>query len=134
MKLSKTAKTMCCVLLGLCAFFLVAGIAVSVLIYNFETPAVYAAGLLAGTILSVAKVVLIEKMLNHAADIAEAKSARNYGALSVTFRNLLTVGVLLLVFFFRDVFGLFGAIIGILSLQLASYITGFILRKDTTQV
>ena len=134
MKLSKTAKTMCCVLCGLCAFFLVAGITVSVLIYSFETPRAYAAGLLAGTLLSVVKVVLMEKMLNRAADIAEAKSARNYGALSVTFRNLLTVGVLLLVFFFRDVFGLFGAIIGILSLQLASYITGYILRKDSAQI
>ena len=132
--LSKTAKIMCAVLLCLCAFFLIAGIAVSLLIYPFDPPGPYAVGLFIGTVLSMVKVVLMEKMYSHAADIGEGKSARNYGALQVLFRNLLTLGVLLMVFFFRDIFGLFGTIIGILSLQLTAYITGFILRKDSAQV
>ena len=125
---------MCAVLLCLCAFFMVVGIAAASFIYPFEPPATYAAGLLIGILLSIFKVALMEKMLNHAADIGERKSARNYGALQVTFRNILTLGVLLMVFFFRQTFGLFGTIIGILSLQLAAYITGFILRKDTTRI
>ena len=134
MKLSKTAKIMCCAVVGLCAFFLGAGLVASSRIYPFEPPGPYAVGLFTGTLLSLVKVVLMEKMFSRAADIAEAGSAKKYGALQVTFRNLLTLGVLLMVFFFRDTFGLFGTIIGVLILQPAAYITGFILRKDTTRV
>ena len=134
MKLSKTAKVMCSALFGLCAFFMAAGIAATNLLYRFEPPGAYAAGLLAGTLLSVVKVVLMEKMLERAADTADAKSAKSYGSLSVTFRNLLTIAVFLLVFFFRDIFGLFGAIIGVLLIQLAAFVTGAILRKDETKV
>lgn len=125
---------MCGVLLCLCVFFLAAGLTVTLAVYRFEPPGAYAAGLLAGTLLSAVKIVLMEKMLDRAADTADAKGAKSYGALSVTFRNLLTVAVFLLVFFFRDIFGLFGAIIGVLLIQLAAFLTGIILRKDSIKV
>jgi len=41
--------------------------------------------------------------------------------------------VLLCVVFFPGVFGLFGVIIGILSLQAAAYVTGYLMRgKEET--
>jgi hypothetical protein len=132
--LSRTAKIMCGALLALCVFFLMAGLSAISFLYPFEQPLAYSIGLVTGTLLSVAKVILMEKTLNRAADMGEFKSARNYGALQITLRNVLTLGFFLAVFFFREVFGLFGAIIGVLSLQAAAYITGFILRKDSAQV
>ena len=76
----------------------------------------------------------MERSLNHAADMADYKQARGYGSMQVVFRHLLTIGVFLLVFFFPRVFGLFGTVLGVLSMQLAAYITGFILRKDSARI
>jgi len=128
--ISATAKVMCASLAALCAFFLAAGISVSLFLYPFEPTRAYASGLLTGSLLSAVKIVLMERMLNRAADSADSASAKNYGALSVVFRNVLTLGVLLIVFFFRDIFGMFGAIIGVLLIQPAAFVTGFIMRKD----
>ena len=132
--LSKTAKVMCAALAALCAFLLAAGLSVILWVFPFEPAAAYAIGLVAGTLLSAAKVVLMERSLNRAADIGEFTGARNYGLAQVMLRNMLTLGFFLLVFFFRPIFGLFGAIAGVLSLQPAALITGYLLRKDSTQV
>ena len=125
---------MCGVLTLLCAAFLAAGLLATAFIYPFEPPGPYAAGLFTGMMLSVARIILMEKSLNRSADIGEFHGARNYGAAQVVLRNLLTLGVLVMVFFFRQVFGLFGAIIGILSIQPAALVTGYILRKDSAQI
>ena len=132
--LSKTARIMCSVLLGLCAFFIAAGWLVITWVYPFEPAPAYAVGLISGTLLSAFRVVLMEKSLNRAVDMGEYDKAKSYGALQVLLRNLITLGFFVLVFFFRQVFGMFGAIIGVLSLQLSGYLTGFILRKDSTKV
>ena len=132
--LSRTAKIMCAALAALCAVCMAAGLLVIFRLHPFETPAAYAAGLLSGTLLSIAKVALMERSLNRAADMGELGNARNYGAFQALSRNLLTLGLFLLVFFFRNVFGLFGTIIGVLSLQPAALITGFVLRKDSAKI
>ncbi|MCL2166734.1 MAG: hypothetical protein FWH49_05540, partial [Clostridiales bacterium] len=113
---------------------LAAGLSVILWVFPFEPAAAYAVGLLAGTLLSAVKVALMERSLNRAADIGEFTGARNYGVVQVMLRNMLTLGFFLLVFFFRPVFGLFGAIAGILALQPAALITGYVLRKNSTQV
>ena len=132
--LSVTAKIMCSVLAGLCAFFMAVGLIVNKFVISFEAPAAYAAGLLIGTALSMVRVIMMERSLNRAADMEDYDHARSYGSMQVFIRNLVTVGVFLLVFFYRTVFGLFGTIIGALSIQLAAYITGFFLRKDSAQI
>ena len=134
LSLSKTAKIMCGVLAGLFAVSLAAGLAIGILLIPFEPPRAYTIGLLTGTLLSAVKVILMEKSLNRAADMGEFGSARNYGFLQVSLRNLLTLGFFLLVFFFNHIFGLYGAIIGVLSLQPAAAVTGYILRKETAQI
>lgn len=131
LNLSETAAVMCTAIGGLFILFLAAGLTVSSLIYPFERPAQYALGLLMGCLLSAAKVVLLEKSLDRSVDM-EGKTAQGYANLMAVLRYLLTVAVLLLVFFFRDVFGLFGAIVGILSLQVAAYITGHIIKKRSS--
>ncbi|MDR2931923.1 MAG: ATP synthase subunit I [Oscillospiraceae bacterium] len=128
---SKTAAVMCYALGGLFLFFLVIGLLVSVFIYPFEAPAPYALGLFVGCASSVLKVILMEKSLGKAADMEE-KGAKNYGALMAMSRYFLTIAVFLLVVFFRDIFGLFGTIIGVLALQFSAYIANFVLRKNSS--
>lgn len=128
LKVSKTAATMCAAIGGLFLLFLAAGLLVTMLLYPFERPLPYALGLLLGCLLSAAKVILLEKSIGRSVDM-EGKTARGYASLMAALRYLLTIAVLLLVFFFRDVFGLFGAIIGLLSLQAAAYITGHIVKN-----
>lgn len=131
LNLSETAAVMCTVIGGLFILFLVVGMTVSALIYPFERPAQYALGLLLGCLLSEAKVVLLEKSIDRSIDM-EGKTAQGYANLMAVLRYFLTVAVLLTVFFFRNVFGLFGAIAGILSLQVAAYITGHVMKKRGT--
>ena len=129
---SKTARTMCLVLCCLFAALLAAGLLVCNFIYPFERPLPYTIGLVAGTLLSMLKVVLMEKSIGRSFDM-EGGSAKNYAALQAILRYLLTIVVLLGVVFFPGVFGLFGVIIGILSLQAAAYVTGYLMRgKEET--
>lgn len=128
LNISETGVIMCAVIGCLFVLFAVAGLLVSVLIYPFERPAAYVSGLLVGCLLSAVKVILLEKTLDRSADM-ESGMAKGYASLMAILRYALTIGVLLLVVFFRGVFGLFGIIIGILSLQAAAYVTAFIIRK-----
>lgn len=131
LKVSETAATMCAAIGGLFLLLLAAGLLATTLIYQFERPLPYALGLLLGCILSAVKVVLLEKALDRSVDM-EGKTAQGYASLMAALRYMLTIGVFLLVFFFRDVFGLFGAIIGVLSLQISAYITGHIINKRSS--
>jgi len=129
---SKTARTMCRALCCLFAALLTAGLLVCIFIYPFERPLPYTIGLVTGTLLSILKVILLEKSIGNALDM-EGGSAKNYVALQSVLRYLLTIAVLLCVVFFPGVFGLFGVIIGILSLQAAAYVTGYLMRgKEET--
>lgn len=127
-RVSETAAIMSGAICVLVVFFLAAGHLVIKLFYGFEQPLPYTLGLLLGGLLSVSKVILLEKSLEHSLDM-EGKKAQGYAGLQATLRYLLTIGVFLLVFLFPHVFGLFGAIIGVLSLQGAAYLTNFVLNK-----
>lgn len=129
LKLSNTAAIMCAVIAGLFLALLFLGLGVILLLYPFEQPLPYFLGLLAGCLLSAVKVVLLERSLGHAVDLPEEKQAKNYGHLHAILRYFLTAAVLLVVILFPKVFGLFGMILGILSLQISAYITGFIVRR-----
>lgn len=126
--LSATAKIMLAVIAALFGALLGIGLAVTLLVYRFEAPLAFGVGLLAGCALSAVKVILLEKALTKAVDMGKQK-AQNYTRLQVIARYGLTTLVLLGAVLFPKVIGLFGIIAGILTLQLASYITGMIVRR-----
>ncbi|MCL1849709.1 MAG: hypothetical protein FWF83_08620 [Clostridiales bacterium] len=121
-------------LLCLCAFFLFAGLIVTMLLYPFEPPLPYGIGLIAGTALNLLKVRMMESSLNRTADMGDSRQAKNYGAMQAMVRNLMTLALFALVFFFRDIFGLFGTVIGVLYMQIAAYAAGYLIRKDRIKV
>ena len=120
---------MCLVIAGLYAALLMLGLLVTLIIYPFEAPLPYALGLTLGCLLSLGKVILLEKALDRSLDAGEEKSAKNYAHFQSILRYLLTIAVLLVVVLFPRVFGLFGVILGVLSLQISAYITGAIVKK-----
>ena len=132
--LSKTARLLCALLVILGMGFLVLGIVITLWIYPFEPAPAYAIGLTVGICHSMLKVVLMERSLNRAADMVELASARGYGAMHAIFRNFLTLALFVLVYLFRDILGMFGAIVGALALQPAGYIAGYLLRKNSIKV
>ena len=121
-------------LLCLWALFMVGGLAVTLLLYPFEPPLAYSVGLVAGTALNLAKVRMMETSLDKAANMGDRKQAQNYGALHSLIRNLMTLALFALVFFFRKVFGLFGSVIGVLFMPIAAYSAGYLIRKNRIKV
>lgn len=124
-KLSKTARSLM-LLIG--AFFILAGAAgvlVILFVFEFEKPAPYLMGLALGCISSLIKAWLLERALNNAVDM-EKERARNYALAQWVIRYALSIAVLAPVVIFPDIFGLFGAILGILSLQISAYAVNLI--------
>jgi len=128
LRISKTASVMIRVLAGLFAALLVVGLLVIHFIHPFERPLPYCVGLLLGHAISAVKVILLDKSINHALDM-EGKQAKNYAGLQSILRYFLTIAVLLGAAFLSDFIGLFGVILGILSLQISAYIANAVLKK-----
>ena len=129
--LSKTGAIMCKALVALFVLLLIAGLLVIRFLYAFERPLPFAVGLLLGCALSALKVVLLEKSLSRSLDMAE-KDANNYSSLQAILRYGLTVAVMLSAVFLPRYVGLFGLILGVLSLQPSAYITSFILSRSAS--
>ncbi len=127
-ELSITAQIICKALAVLSLILLVVGLVVTFFLYPFEKPLAFVVGLLAGTILSVLKVVLLEKSLTKSMDM-DGKTAKNYSNFQMVARYFLTILVLLVAAFFRNVIGIFGTVAGILALQPAAYIAAWRIRK-----
>lgn len=128
--LSPTARIMCASLGGLFLAVLLVGLIIAGLVYPFEAPLPFALGLLAGTLLSMWKVILMESSIAKVVDM-EGKASQTYASFFAMLRYILTAVVLVCAFLFKTVIGPFGAVIGVLNLQIAAYITGWLLRKDT---
>lgn len=126
--ISRTASALCKAVTGLFFLLLAGGLLVIYLVYPFERPLPYCMGLLLGSALSICKVLLLERSLGRAVEMEE-KTAQGYAALQAAARYLLTMAVFGGVVLFRDKIGLFGAILGVLSLQFAAYIAGASLNK-----
>lgn len=133
-KLSKTAQIMLTADVAVCFVLMILGLLVINLIYRFEGSLPYAAGIMIGCIHSLIKIVLLEKSINRTLDISangehEAKKASGIAYLHYVGRFVLTGAVFALVIIFPSIFGLFGAIIGVLSLQAAAIAANIILQK-----
>jgi len=130
-RLSQTAVIMMTVIAGLFGALLPCGLAVIWLVYRFEGPLAFGVGLFAGCALSMLKVYLMERALSRALDM-EAGKAKGYASLQALLRYGLTIAALvgagLCARRWPQAVGLYGAIAGTLTLQLASYITSFVLK------
>jgi len=136
-KLSRTARIMIAALVIVFAALLVLGLTLILFVIPFEKPLAYVAGLTAGSAVSVIKIILMDRGLNHIADMGEAgkhSGARNYAALQVFLRNALTVAVFATAFLFKEIIGPFGVIFGILSIQASALIAGFLLRHESAKI
>ena len=135
LKISKTAAIMMEVVMGLFLLFLVCGLLIAGIVFlitghviRFESPLAYGIGLFVGCLLSVIKIFLLDRSLNRLLDM-EGGKAKALGSLQSILRHVLTLGFLLSAFIFPDYIGRVGIIIGVLSLQVASYITTHRLKK-----
>lgn len=126
-KLSKTANIMLFTVAGVCLVLLVVGLIVTLFIYPFEKPLAFALGLAAGGVMSLLKVVLLDRSIDHSVDM-ESKQAQNYARLQAIARYGLTLVFVAAIVVFPKVIGLFGAIMGMLSLQLGAYIANMVIK------
>ena len=116
---------------AICAGLLILGLAVIFYIYAFEKPLPFAVGMGMGLIHTIVKIITLEKSIqktvdlekNHAVIMARLLSAARFG---------ITILIFVPVLLFPGIFGLFGTIAGVLSLQLCVYPTHFLLRNDTS--
>ncbi len=80
-------------------------------------------GLLAGTFLSMIKLIMLDSAIDKSLDMASS-DAKNYIFARYLLRYLLTALFLFLVITNKN-FSLCGFIIGLLSLQISAYVVGF---------
>lgn len=115
----------------MCLVCFLAGLGVIAFIYPFEGMFQYGMGLLLGGACSVVKIILMQKSLEKTLDM-EANAAETRGKLHVALRYFFTVGAVVPAILFRDIFGVVGLIVGLLSLQAAALIASrFPMRGDT---
>jgi len=127
LKISKTAALMCTVIAQLFLALLFIGSLIIIFVYPFENLTMYAAGLLAGCLLSFFKVVLLEKAIGKSMDM-ENKNAQLYAGLQAFVRYGLTLLAFLPALF--GLAGVWGLIAGVLVLQIAAYITNYKLKDE----
>ena len=127
--ISGTAAIMLVSLCGLFALLLAAGLLVSSFVYPFEQPLPYAVGLLLGIVSSMIKVVLMDRSINRSVEL-EGRRAQGYATLHTLLRTGVTILFMLLAVFLPKFVGVFGIILGILSLQFTAYIANAVLKKN----
>ena len=126
--LSRTGRVMIMWVIAVCLAFMAAGLLAIRFLYPFEGSLPFILGLALGCAHSVVKTVLLEKSLSRVFDM-EKKGAESLGRLHFFGRYLLTAAVFVVVILSKGAIGLFGAIAGVLSLQIAAYITGSLLKN-----
>jgi hypothetical protein len=126
--LSRTSRVMIMWVIVLCLAFLLVGLAVIYALYPFEGGLPYFLGILAGGAHSIIKIVLIEKSLSRILD-AQKEGAESIGRLGFFGRYILTGVVFAAALLSRGAIGVFGTVVGVLSLQIAAFITGNLLKN-----
>ena len=116
---SDTAKALIKGIIILSAIGMAAGIAVCILIG--ANPLFYAIGLAIGVIMSVAKVIMLERAIGKVILLEEKNQARNSMRMAYMSRLMLTAVLLFVALFFFELTGLAGAAVGTLALTLSAY-------------
>ncbi|RVU54372.1 ATP synthase subunit I [Anaerosphaera multitolerans] len=127
-KLSRTAQLMIYSLIALIFIFLALAFIVNKF-YLFEPMDKFSLGLVTGTLLSIYKVVSMEKSINKIVSMEE-KQANLKNQLYFLLRYFITFIYVAIVIIFRDYIGVFGAIIGMLSLQVSAYMANYLLTRE----
>jgi hypothetical protein len=112
----------------ICFVLLIIGLVIINFVYPFEGSLSFAAGIGIGCIHSVAKIILLEKSISKTLNL-EKQNATNMERLHYMGRYFLTAAVFAVVILLRQYFGIIGAVVGVLSLQLSAYAASFILNK-----
>ena len=118
---SRTALAMCVCEGVVFVVLLLAGVLVSALAYPFEPPGAYASGLALGCAFATLKILSLDRSLARALDMGPR--AKNYAALFASIRYIATFAAFVPAIALPSVFGLFGTIAGVLSMQLSAYLT-----------
>jgi len=126
--LTVTARTMLLSALAVCFVFFIAGFAaLSIFKIQIETPAAFSIGLACGCALTLVKIVWMEKAISKSLD-SDKNGAKIFAFLSYLLRFALTFALLALAFLFRETVGVIGAAAGIISLRVAAFVAGRVLR------
>lgn len=125
--LKQTARYMMYGVAGLTVLFLLVGLVVIQFIYPFEPPLAFSLGLVLGSLLTVFKIYLLQRSIQQAVD-QEEHAAKNYATLQFLLRHGLTLGFLVLCVL-SDHVGLFGGILGFLTMQFSAYIANYLLSR-----
>jgi len=128
LNLSRTSRVMLMWVIAVNVAMLGIGLLAIALVYPFENSLSFVAGILLGCVHSAAKVVLLEKSIGRTIGM-EKEGAENTGRLHYIGRYFLTAAVFVIVVLSKGFFGLFGTIAGVLSLQIAAYITGGLMKN-----
>ena len=129
--LTRTAQVMIAWVVAVCVVILAVGLLGIHFIHPFEGSMPFMTGLALGCLHSIAKVIILEKSINKILDLEESGSAQGLSRAHFFGRYALTAVVFIIAMMLPDIFGLFGTIAGVLSLQLAGHITGQVLRDKT---
>ncbi|MCL2538740.1 MAG: hypothetical protein FWE66_00220 [Oscillospiraceae bacterium] len=125
--ISKTAVLMLVIISILFFLFCVAGLLVIInvpAVYAYEKPLPYCVGLFSGCLLSAVKLLFIHNSLAKVMDLQDDDKAKSYASLQAILRHVGTIAVMLCAVFFPKLFGVFGLVIGILTLRLTAFIAG----------
>jgi hypothetical protein len=125
--LSSTGKTLITGLFVLFAAFSAIGLLVIALVYPFDTPLSYVAGLFGGIALSAIKVAMMEHSINKAVDMG--KDAAPLYSVAMYISRVTLTGVFLVLAAVSPSVSVWGAAIGLLSLSLSAYGVKFFGRK-----
>lgn len=128
--ISRTAKYMLFGLLSLFIAFLVIGEVVINYLIAFEPARNYAIGLSSGILISVVKVLLLDWSVNKAVDADDTK-AKSFSKVHIIARYVLTIGYAVVVIVLNKWIGVWGAVIGLISMQIAAYYASYKLKKDS---
>ncbi|MCL1995370.1 MAG: ATP synthase subunit I [Defluviitaleaceae bacterium] len=88
-------------------------------------------GITAGTIVSIFRFWLLEKSLTKSLNYTEPTKSRVYASVTAFVRTIGTIAALFLLGMQHPTINLFGVIYGVLNMQIAAYICGMLVGKES---
>lgn len=128
--LTQTAKFMIYSLLILFVVFIVLAFIVNSF-YLFEPMKKFSLGLATGILVSIYKVISMDRSINKLVDMEEEAKAKLKSQSYFILRYFITFGYAALVIIFKDYIGVFGAVIGLFSLKFSAHMANqFLIREE----
>jgi hypothetical protein len=131
-QLYKTARELRMAMLVVLAVQALVGLLVILTLWAFDRPLPYLLGLAAGGGISAFRLRLLQRSLVKTLDM-DSDTAQNMTRLQFALRYFLTAALVAVVVFLRSYVSLIGTLVGILSLQFAVYLVGYMERRRESQ-